>query len=159
MIQQNLFLSSIYLQQDTPASLSLRQEDEKESKMRDIYGLTLDELLQQDGPLGVFSRMLLDTKLWDSTRSYPTWHQKATPANRSLFQLVPLERHTGETVSGLLPTPLASDSIDRGNLSNPSAQRRLDLGKQVGLSYLFKGTPCPTCVENMMGYPEGWTNV
>src|ERR1700722_9014612 len=33
-----------------------------------------------------------------------------------------------------LPTPNASDNRDRGNLSNPSVQRRLKIGKQISLS-------------------------
>jgi len=41
----------------------------------------------------------------------------------------------------------------------PSMQRRLLIGKQVGLSALFKGVPCPSCVEGMMGFPLGWLEI
>jgi hypothetical protein len=59
---------------------------------------------------------------------------------------------------GLLPTPQASDNRNRGDISMPCIQRRMRLGKQIGLSMLFKGTPCPMCVGSMMGYPREWLN-
>jgi hypothetical protein len=52
---------------------------------------------------------------------------------------------------------MASDNRDRGDTTNPSIQRRMRIGKQIGLSMLFKGAPCPSCVEAMMGWPAGWT--
>ncbi len=62
------------------------------------------------------------------------------------------------------PTPYASDNRDRGNLSNPCVQRRIELGKQIGLTTLAKSVgltaqtekrgqlnPAFTCW--LMGYP------
>jgi hypothetical protein len=63
-----------------------------------------------------------------------------------------------EKGAGYLPTPMASDNRDRGDTTNPSIQRRMHIGKQIGLSMLFKGMPCPSCVEAMMGWPVGWTD-
>jgi hypothetical protein len=62
------------------------------------------------------------------------------------------------------PTPNASDNRDRGNLSDPAIQRRIKMGKQVGLSMAVKekkggGTLNPTWVEWLMGYPTGWTDL
>ena len=62
------------------------------------------------------------------------------------------------------PTPNASDNRDRGNLSDPAIQRRIAMGKQVGLTMAVKekkggGTLNPTWVEWLMGYPEGWTDL
>jgi len=71
-----------------------------------------------------------------------------------------------ETVVGrrLWPTPNASDNRDRGNLSNPSIQRRILLGKQIGLTMAVKedsapGQLNPEWVEWLMGYPLGWTDL
>jgi hypothetical protein len=62
----------------------------------------------------------------------------------------------------LWPTPNASDNRDRGNMSNPSVQRRIQIGKQIGLSTAVKetsdgGTLNPTWVEWLMGFPTGFT--
>jgi DNA (cytosine-5)-methyltransferase 1 len=67
------------------------------------------------------------------------------------------------TAVKLWSTPQASDNRDRGNLSNPSIQRRIALGKQVNLSMAVKDQPSggalnPTWVEWLMGWPLGWTD-
>ena len=60
------------------------------------------------------------------------------------------------------PTPQASDCRDRGNLSNPSIQRRVELGKQLNLSMVVhptSGQLNPMWVEWLMGWPIGWTDL
>jgi DNA (cytosine-5)-methyltransferase 1 len=60
------------------------------------------------------------------------------------------------------PTPQVSDSKDRGNLSNPSIQRRMEIGKQVNLQMCVSQTSGqlnPTWVEWLMGWPQGWTEL
>jgi site-specific DNA-cytosine methylase len=60
----------------------------------------------------------------------------------------------------LWPTPNASDHRDRGNMGNPSIQRRQRLGKQLNLSMVvspISGQLNPMWVEWLMGYPTGWT--
>lgn len=56
-----------------------------------------------------------------------------------------------------LPTPLASDNRNRGNLDNPSVQRRLEIGKQVGLSTVIGGPLNPSWTEWLMGWPTDWS--
>ncbi len=59
-------------------------------------------------------------------------------------------------------TPQASDCRDRGNLSNPSVQRRIEIGKQVNLSMVVStesGALNPNWVEWLMGWPIGWTDL
>lgn len=58
-----------------------------------------------------------------------------------------------------LPRPIATDVRARGNFTHPSIQRRLRIGKQIGLSVYFKGAPCPSCVERIMGWPIAWTDL
>ena len=58
------------------------------------------------------------------------------------------------------PTPNASDSRDRGNMSNPAIQRRAEIGKQLNLSMVVhptSGQLNPTWVEWLMGFPIGFT--
>lgn len=60
------------------------------------------------------------------------------------------------------PTPIAGDEKDRGNLSNPCIQRRIEIGKQVSLSMSVSyqsGQLNPDWVEWLMGWPIGWTDL
>ena len=60
------------------------------------------------------------------------------------------------------PTPQASDHRDRGNMSNPCVQRRVEIGKQISLSqsvHPTSGQLNPTWVEWLMGWPLGWTDL
>ena len=60
------------------------------------------------------------------------------------------------------PTPQASDCRDRGNMSNPSIQRRAEKCKQLNLSMVAhptSGQLNPTWVEWLMGWPLGWTDL
>ena len=60
------------------------------------------------------------------------------------------------------PTPQASDCRDRGNMSNPSIQRRAEKGKQLNLSMVAhptSGQLNPAWVEWLMGWPLGWTDL
>ena len=62
------------------------------------------------------------------------------------------------------PTPNASDNRDGGCMEDPSVQRRIKIGKQIGLSTAVKetrqaGTLNPTWVEWLMGFPIGHTDL
>ena len=60
------------------------------------------------------------------------------------------------------PTPQASDCRDRGNLGSPVIQRRIQKGKQIGLSMSvsdISGALNPDWVEWLMGWPIGWTDL
>lgn len=85
---------------------------------------------------------------------FPRW---GTTVAGELYLLPMPARLTCARESGFLPTPNASDNKDRGNLANPSIQRRIAIGKQIGLSMLFAKEPCPLCVEGTMGWPKNWT--
>jgi len=77
-----------------------------------------------------------------------------------MLSLPHLENH--RTWKKKFPTPQASDNRDRGNMSNPSIQRRVAIGKQVMLSqsvHPTSGALNPTWVEWLMGWPLGWTDL
>lgn len=61
--------------------------------------------------------------------------------------------------SGMLPTPCAADHRDRGGPSNPAIQRRMNIGKSIELSMYWDGPLNPPFVEQMMGFPVGWTDL
>ena len=67
-----------------------------------------------------------------------------------------------QSFAAKFPTPQASDHRDRGNMSNPSIQRRVTIGKQIMLSQSVdpnSGQLNPTWVEWLMGWPPGWTDL
>jgi hypothetical protein len=69
---------------------------------------------------------------------------------------------TLQSFAANFPTPQASDNRDRGNMSNPSVQRRVAIGKQISLSqsvHPTSGQLNPTWVEWLMGWPLGWTDL
>ena len=69
---------------------------------------------------------------------------------------------TLQSFAAKFPTPQASDHRDRGNMSNPSVQRRVAIGKQISLSqsvHPTSGQLNPTWVEWLMGWPLGWTDL
>jgi hypothetical protein len=69
---------------------------------------------------------------------------------------------TLQSFAAKFPTPQASDNRDRGNMSNPSVQRRVAIGKQISLSqsvHPTSGQLNPTWVAWLMGWPLGWSNL
>ena len=94
---------------------------------------------------------------WDAFSG--PWPRSGMMRSGMSYRLPPLVPRIAGNASGLLPTPLASDSRDRGNCLNPSIQRRMRIGKQIGLSMLFALGPCPSCVGAMMGFPDLWARM
>jgi hypothetical protein len=85
---------------------------------------------------------------------------KLETLNRKLDQ--GLRGHMGQLPNWtrMFPTPNASDSRDRGNMSQPSIQRRAAIGKQLNLSMVVhptSGQLNPSWVEWLMGFPIGFT--
>jgi hypothetical protein len=77
-----------------------------------------------------------------------------------MLSLPKLENH--RTWKKKFPTPQLSDYKDRGNMSNPSIQRRAEKGKQMTLSMVAhptSGQLNPMWVEWLMGWPLGWTDL
>lgn len=60
---------------------------------------------------------------------------------------------------GMLPTPNASDNRNRGNPNNPCIKKRIENGKQVGLTMMVDGQLNPQFVAEMMGFPTNWTEL
>lgn len=62
----------------------------------------------------------------------------------------------------MFPTPQASDYRDRGNLSNPSIQKRAEKGKQLNLSMVVhptSGKLNSDWVEWLMNWPIKWSEI
>lgn len=90
---------------------------------------------------------------------WPTWKTQVTPQGRRICRLAATVLTTFAHGYGSLghPTPTASDVRNRGSVGKtPSTTRRFRSGKQIGLSMLFDGMTCLTCVSSTMGYPSEW---
>ena len=114
MTQMDLFQTATSSQQDTPASPFHLPGSAEAVKMTDISGRTYFPLFKEKDPLGAFSRMFMGMSLWASTRCYLTWKGKATPQDRSLFQLVPLTHPIDETEFGSSPEMWATPTASSG---------------------------------------------
>ena len=108
--------------------------------------------------------LLADTPQW-SSQTWPRWGMWDGGACWELPTLAPRMNGSGGGSERGWPTPNASDCRNRGNPTNPCVQRRMEIGKQVGLSMMVGGpeTPQmslnPVWVEWLMGWPIGWTDL
>ena len=94
----------------------------------------------RSGPLGCYSRALLESRTWGSTESLLTWKAKATKSGRYLiFRLAPLTPRTSDTDTGLWPTTMARDV--KGQMFGP--RDRMDYVPNV-LKAIY---PTPTKVD------------
>ena len=108
---------------------------------------------------------------WENQKMWPTPNSSPATASQTVEatqKLQSRDRKQGQLMEAVVdrmwPTPNASDNRDRGNLSDPAIQRRIAMGKQVGLTMAVKdqpgkGTLNPNWVEWLMGYPPGWTDI
>jgi hypothetical protein len=95
-------------------------------------------LLENQSPLGLLRKTLLESSRWNSTTCFLTWKVKATPSNRLLFQLAPSMPDTDETEFGLWATPhtpnggrvnSAEEILNKGTTDN--GKRQVSLESQV----------------------------
>ena len=129
---------------------------ELSSKTWPRWGIMLDGELSE---LGMSVRHINETECGSWRTPMASEWKDMSCANQIYLQDQVLGRK-GQT----WPTPNASDNRDRGNLSDPVVQRRIRIGKQIGLSTAVKPTQTggslnPTWVEWLMGWPLGWTDL
>ena len=158
---------SMSLQEVFLVNHSLSQAKEKERMITVTSGLTCSVPFTRSGPVGLLVRTLVASSRWYSPARRLTWDVsplcserislytvsgrntssrpsavilsvKDIPSSRCLFRLVPSVPRTEGTVSGLLPTPIASDFKVRG----PGSQ-------QKGLPEIIREMllPTPTATE------------
>lgn len=106
------------------------------------------------------------TGFGSSPETWPTPRACSAMAAENIHNRVNDKNPNLETVVArtMWPTPQASDNRDRGCMEDPSIQRRIKIGKQIGLTTAVKetrssGSLNPQWVEWLMGYPEGWTDL
>ena len=104
--------------------------------------------------------------LQTAAKMWPTPRACSEMAAENIHNRVNDKNPNLETVVArtMWPTPQASDNRDQGCMEDPSIQRRIKIGKQIGLTTAVKetrssGSLNPQWVEWLMGYPEGWTDL
>ncbi len=143
--------------EDSLVSPSLTPGSDAARKMTDICCQKASDSSQSADQL-----VFLESKsqAWNGlTPRAMQWQMRVTPFGLTLGEQIPLEpfKNADGSIGRLLPTPMASDNRNRGSINKtPSVTRRMNSGKQIGLSMLFDGKPCPFCVAAMMGYPQEW---
>lgn len=144
------------------ASRSVQPGSDEARRITATSGLKCSASLTKCDRATSWVRTLLTSQRWHSKRRVLTWKVSAMKSGRLLFRLYPLGPFTSDPGYGLWPTMQASDCRDRGNMSNPSIQRRKRMGKQLNLSMVIKDSPGqmnPVWAELFMGYPTTWTDL
>ena len=115
-----------------------------------VYGFTVPTPVASDGTTG--SLIGKNDNFYETKTGMPRKvNQNGKDGSVGLGRLVKM-----------WPTPQASDNRDRGNMSNPSVQRRVAIGKQISLSqsvHPTSGQLNPTWTEWLMGWPLEWTEL
>jgi len=115
-----------------------------------VYGFTVPTPVASDGTTG--SLIGKNDNFYETKTGMPRKvNQNGKDGSVGLGRLVKM-----------WPTPQASDNRDRGNMSNPSVQRRVAIGKQISLSqsvHPTSGQLNPMWTEWLMGWPIGFTDL
>ncbi len=155
------------LQADSPANPSPMQVKEREQKMTVTSGLKCLESYKRFAQHSSWVRMFLASLIgvdkkeevkWYSTKCALIWKLRATKSHRLYFQLVAKTHRIEEIESSLLPTPRLND------YKGGTAKERVDGGSRKGELCHFISQQIgkasqlsPLFVEEMMGFPKGWT--
>src|SRR6266540_67455 len=170
---------SMFSRVDSPASHIVQQENEKENQIIEISGRKcLEQFMKFNQPglwAKTFAELLIGMGEWHSIKYNLIWKLRATKYSRFYFQLAALALHTSEKESGLsrinqikslshiFPTPTAMEYKDVGY---PKTLSKIDKGGRIArrICSIRKDLPQdirlkvnPSLLEQMMGFPIGWT--
>lgn len=108
-------------QQAFPASQPAGPGSNEARKMTAGSGRRLSGCLAKSDPLGLFSRILLESETWASPEFYLTWKLKATKCGCSVFQLAPSVPRTGGSDTGLFAAawPTTTKRDHKGQTQHP----------------------------------------
>ena len=111
-------------------------------------GRTRSGNLREQIAYNQYTNLIQTMTVFDSTSA--SANMKSTQVKEGSMHSMTLSRL-------LLPTPNASDNRDRGGPKDKCVQRRIEIGKQVGLTQLVDGRLNPRFTLQMMGFPPDWT--
>jgi len=143
-------LPSQYCPVDSPASRSVVPGSDKARKMTVSSGLKCSALLRSSNHLGLLEKTCLGSSQWHSTIVLLAWKISATPAGRSIFQLVPSVPFIEEQESSLLPT-VTTQEVEPPEMELSENGRRLTKNNQnshsINLADRLLMTPSATNIE------------
>ena len=139
---------------DIHASLSAQQENDEEKTTQDTSGRGYEKPLANYDPDTQSWKMYGDTCLWGEQPSLASLPKSGMTRNGVLYPQPALAPITDVIESSLWPTPTARDHKDGQAVRVRYGKIQTDtLGRAVG------GSPNPTWVEWLMGFPTGWTDL
>jgi len=107
-------------------------------------GQQLSMLFETSSPLGLFSKILLESSAWTNSEEFCyVWNRLDTKFECSAFQLTPLALSTDDNECSLWQTPVADDAMDRLN-GKINSRGEPKLSAQVMI-------PTPTAMTNTGG--------
>ena len=155
----------------SPAKTSLRRASIRVSKPQGP-----DSGQSTTGLLARYNRSMRSWKMFGTfslgkvasglRKSSKTWPRSGTMRNGTVYRLPTLAPHTSGTAYGLLPTPLAGEHLHLRRRSSRAPKRGvwryLTAGHQLNLSDIliargYSALEIVETMENMMGFPENWT--
>lgn len=138
--------------EDTPANHSAALAEDWGNKIPDICGLGFEKPLANYDPATRSWKMYGDTCLWGPLPCLEILPPSGTTQNGELFLRPPWAPTIAAIGSSSWPTPQARD---HKGASGRSTKR----GIAMDLPYAVGGSPNPTWVEWLMGFPTGWTDL
>ena len=155
---------SLFSQEDFPASRSVMPGSEEARMMTVTSGKKCLGLSKKQTRLGLLEKMLLESSIWDCKKRLLIWKPLIMKSGYLIYQLYPSMPSIRENGFGLLPTPTASDKTYGRKPSTKRKNNEPKTSLRDVLSEKFSkngkgGSPHPTFVEAMMGYPIGWTEL
>jgi hypothetical protein len=159
---------SMWCQEDSRVRTSAQQDGGQESKASvPASGVKWRELFRKFDPATSSwrtHRCLFDADLPESSVILPRWGMMR---NGVLSERLTLGLRTSGNVSGLWPTPCASEGLDCG--TNWASLAAVDKGGRIARRIATNGGPetqqtthaqlNPAWVEWLMGWPIGWTDL
>lgn len=103
------------------------------------------------GPLGAYSRTLLESRTWGSTEYLLRWKEKATKSGRYLiFRLAPWTPRNSGTASGLWPTAQAFDGENGNSYESWKARQ----ARNPNMSGSSLPTDLPVALKSLYPTPQ-----
>lgn len=157
---QNTGVQLTLLQGASLASHTALPGSEEAGRITETSGRRWSELSKRYGHLGFLLRILLESSVWGSLHSLPTWKVSGTNRSYFVFHLIPAVYKRWNGTSGLLPRPTKSDSKGSVKARYRGSQKCKNNFREVIRECEIDGIyPKPDFVEWVKGFPEGWTDL
>ena len=146
------------------ARTSALQAKVKVSKEQGVdYGAKCIELYAKCDPSTSSLKTAQLSLFEDSNEFYMTLPKSGMMRNGNVYRTRTLDSHTKEKESTLLPTPQVADKKQTFR-SMETLVRRLESGHQIHVTDIllrkgFSKSEIVTCLEAMIGFPHGWTEL